>query len=372
MNQADCVNDSRRKKRATGSRSSSNRLLVDGADRIQGTQVLLFLMHGTAVARQLIEARPELHWHVLAFDHFLLESLISELDEHLGDEVISKVNVYCTPDPPEIRFDTVILPTDSSGSSEFVRELLQASLRQLNRPGRLIVSTNNPKDHWLHEYLKKSCQKTTVLKDKSAVCYVSTPKTEIHDKQKNFRDEFAFRDADRLIRCVSRPGVFSHRRLDDGARALTKSLDLLARDPSFRTPQVIAELGCGCGAVTVAAALRFPDARVLGVDSHARAVQCTEDSAALNNAHNVSTMLSSNAVLPDAGWYDLILTNPPYYSNFRISELFLESASESLRPGGRLHLVTKLTEGHRQRMEELFGTVEQHAIGQYHVLVAHG
>ena len=48
--------------------------------------------------------------------------------------------------------------------------------------------------------------------------YVAT-KTEPLKKIKNFECEFAFRDRGRLIRAVSRPGVFSHRSIDAGCEA---------------------------------------------------------------------------------------------------------------------------------------------------------
>ena len=39
-------------------------------------------------------------------------------------------------------------------------------------------------------------------------------------------------------------------------------------------------MGCGSGAVSVAAAIEYPDATILAVDSDARAVECTQRSAA--------------------------------------------------------------------------------------------
>ena len=129
-------------------------------------------------------------------------------------------------------------------------------------------------------------------------------------------------------------------------------------------------MGCGCGSVATAVALRYPDAQVIAVDSHARAVQATEKTSEINGAENVSTILTSSGDVPQPGSHDLFLCNPPYYSDYRISELFLKAAEESLRIGGRIHLVTKQIEWHHNRLIEIFANADVHEIGDYHVVTA--
>ena len=87
-------------------------------------------------------------------------------------------------------------------------------------------------------------------------------------RPKNFRCEFAFRDRGRLIHAVSRPGVFSHREIDPGARQLMAAMEIAAGDR-------VLDIGCGSGTVSFAAAFRAEGVEVLAVDSHARAVECT-------------------------------------------------------------------------------------------------
>jgi 16S rRNA (guanine1207-N2)-methyltransferase len=52
-----------------------------------------------------------------------------------------------------------------------------------------------------------------------------------------------------------------------------------------------------------------------------------------------------------------VLTNPPYYSNYRIAELFLEGAHHALKPGGRVQVVTKNAEWYQEQMPRLFDQV---------------
>lgn len=352
-------------------RGVADRLILAQADKILPGNVLMILTTGTALGKHLIRERPEVIWKIFTCEHFYLTAIVNALSDDDDVAADSDVELFCTPDLPPGEFDTVVFPTDSKSSAELTRDLLQAAANQLKPGGRLIVSSNNPKDHWLHQHLKDTIGRTTVVQDKHGVCYISR-QSDQKNKQKCFRNEFAFRDGERLIRCVSRPGVFSHRRVDAGARALIRSLDLVAEYPKFRKKPVrkIVEMGSGCGSVSTAAALRFPDASVLAVDSHARAVQATQETAALNDATNVSAMLTSNGVVPDAGQHDVFLCNPPYYSDFRISELFLQSAAETLRPGGLVHVVTKRLDWHENRMIELFANATPHKFGQYDVIVS--
>lgn len=353
-------------------RGIADRLILEQVDEILPGNALLVLLNSTALARHLTNQCPRINWTIFTFEHFYLSATVNALSEE--DETVdseTSIELFCNPDLPPGEFDTIIIPTDAKSSSEVTRDVLQAANNQLKPSGRLIISTNNPRDHWLLNHLKETFGRTTIIKHKEGVCYIARKRTE-PVKQKHFDCEFAFRDGETLIRCVSRPGVFSHRRVDAGARALVRSLDLLADDPKWKgkTPQRIVEMGCGVGSVATAAALRYPKAQVIAVDSHARAVQATERTAALNGATNVSAILNSSGNVPQPGTHDIFLCNPPYYSDYRISEIFLQAAEESLRIGGRIHLVTKQIEWHHNRMIEIFANAEVVKIGDYHIVTA--
>lgn len=344
-------------------RNHSDQLLVTHSSEILPGRAMLILLNGTGLATQLIAARPEVEWLLHTFEHLFVGSASESLMEATDIPDTTPIELFCTPDLPNEEVQTVILSTDSRGSGELLRDLVQSSLSRLAAGGRLLVSTNNPKDHWLHEHLKSVCGRVTVHRENRGVCYVAR-KSDTAGKQKSYTAEFAFRDGERLVACVSRPGVFSHRRVDGGARGLVRSLEHVTSPPAS-----IVEMGCGCGAAAVAAAIRFPAATVLGIDSHARAVHSTELTADANKVANLAVRLTSDGVVPNAGTWDLFLCNPPYYSDFRISELFLQSALDALRPGGRVHLVTKLTDWHGSRMEELFNDVQTAEYGEYSVLM---
>ena len=347
-------------------RNASDRVVLESVDGILGPSVLLVLQNGTRLASELMKSAPEFRWEIFTFEHFLLTSLIDQMEEQGGDSPDITAELHCAPDLPDSTFDTIILPTRAGGAAELTRDLLQQAANRVKPNGRVLVSTDNPKDSWLQKQLKSVFGRVTVEKHKDGVCYIARRRP-TPGKQKEFRADYAFRDQERLIQCESRPGVFSHRKVDGGARSLIRSLDRLP--PDFN-PQRIVDMGCGCGAVSVAAALRFPKAEVLAVDSNVRAIEATEGTAKRNGVTNLKVMLSCHAVLPDEGSWDLYLTNPPYYSDYRISELFLQSAAVSLHRGGHLHLVTRLTDWHVDRMTEMFPDAQAENIGEYDVIMA--
>jgi 16S rRNA (guanine1207-N2)-methyltransferase len=156
------------------------------------------------------------------------------------------------------------------------------------------------------------------------------------------------------------PGCFCHRRPDAGGLALAEvAARLLGDHPSMLT---CLDMGCGCGLVglLVADALRrqgTPFALTL-IDSHARAIAAAKENAA--RAGIEAEFLLSDDGLPRGrvGEYDLFVGNPPYYSDYRIAEVFLETAYRALKPGGVCLTVVKTATGLLALQEKYFRTAE--------------
>src|SRR6202011_4761030 len=78
------------------------------------------------------------------------------------------------------------------------------------------------------------------------------------------------------LRFLSRPGVFSYGRFDNGARALVETADI-------HPGESILDLGCGCGTNGVIAGLRAGEAgHVTFVDSNVRAAALADLNARAN------------------------------------------------------------------------------------------
>ena len=77
-------------------------------------------------------------------------------------------------------------------------------------------------------------------------------------------------------RFISRPGVFTYGRFDDGARAMVETAVLKPGDR-------VLDLGCGCGVAGVFASQQTgPEGHIAFVDSNIRAVALTELNARAN------------------------------------------------------------------------------------------
>jgi 16S rRNA (guanine1207-N2)-methyltransferase len=271
------------------------------------------------------------------------------------------LQLVCQPAPPAAEVDLVVWLFHHQDEAELTREMLQLGHQRLAIGGRMVAAIDRPDDQWLHEVLKDTFAKVTRRTSPAGVVYLAT-KTQPLRKVKDYVCNLAFRDGERLIQLRTRPGVFSHRQVDGGARALLK----VETDPALN----ILDIGCGSGAVGIAAALRNPNAKVLAIDSNPRAIEATEWGCQSNGVVNLTAALDCDGASVPTGQFDLVLTNPPYFSNYRIADLFLTIARRALAPGGRLLLVTKTPRWFLDHLGDGWREVATGQVGQYVVLSA--
>ena len=159
----------------------------------------------------------------------------------------------------------------------------------------------------------------------------------------------------------SYPGCFCHRRLDEGGLALAEvvSRELATREHSAE-PLRILDMGCGCGLVSCLIASVVPNTALTLIDSHARAVE-----AAMENVKSFG--YDAEVVLADDGIaalknakhrFDVFVGNPPYYSDYRIADLFLDTAKKALKWGGVCYTVCKNAAGLEPIQKRYFPEVE--------------
>ena len=269
-------------------------------------------------------------------------------------------DVGIAPDLPEGPWDLVLLPFERNGVVELLRERLRFALAHLKPGGLLFTSTDNPRDRFLREEVLELFGSATTQREPSGrggVAYIARRPQKPKLREKPTERAFTVREGESVLSFVSRPGVFCHGRLDAGTRVLLSCMYV-------GQARRIADFGCGVGVIGLIAALRGPEARVTLVDSSARSVQCAQRNiASLGLAGRCETLLTADPLRDLEGGYDLVLSNPPYYGNYRIADLFLKTAAKVLIPGGRLALVTKGAEWYTAAMKQLFGNVaprEQH------------
>ena len=259
---------------------------------------------------------------------------------------LANLTLGCSSDFPPQSVDLAALPLSAQGEAELTRELLQEAHQRLKTGGVLMASTDNPHDRWLHEEMRILFATVTRRESSRGTVYLARRERPLK-RVRNFRCEFVFRDRDRLIRAVSRPGVFSHREVDPGARQLMAAMEIAAGDR-------VLDMGCGSGTVSLAAAFRAEGVWVVAVDSHARAVECTALGARRNGLGNVTVEHGARGPHSGRGTFDVVVANPPYYAGFRIAQFFLEVGRAALRPGGRIFVVSKQPEWYAEYMPQWF------------------
>lgn len=274
----------------------------------------------------------------------------------------STVTTICQPDFPDRTYDAILIPVRHDGDAELMRDYLQQAYVALREGGTLWTATNNPQDSWLRENIDKVFGSTRLVHSCDDGCvYKAVRKDELR-RTRRFAAEVTFRFEDRVLKVITRPGVFAHRKIDTGVRAILKVMQI-------EDGEDVLEIGAGSGALSLAAAVSSPSGRVSSVDSNCRAIQCLRESAALNQLHNIEALVAHDGGGID-NQVDVCLANPPYYASFRIAELFLNIAQRALRPNGRLYLVTKFPKWYVENLHRWFEQGEIQQVGHYYVVRA--
>lgn len=261
-------------------------------------------------------------------------------------------------------FQTVLFPVPKHGERELKLDLLDQAQHILQPRGLLIALSEYRRDDLMPKAIKKvfgKCSETASSRDGS-IFWAAREK----DKQRRRHEvKFHARIGEGPSHAfVSRPGVFSYGRMDDGARAL---LEVAA----IEAGNAILDLGCGVGTNGIIAADRAGiGATITFVDSNVRAIALTELNAAANGLTNYKCYASSTMQGLPRRSFDVILANPPYFAASAIARMFIDGSKPLLKEGGRLYLVTKQVEHVAPLMVEAFGDVDAYETRGYTVIEA--
>ena len=158
-------------------------------------------------------------------------------------------------------------------------------------------------------------------------------------------------------------GLFSPEHVDRGTLAMLSAAVLT---PGMK----VLDLGCGCGVVGIAAAKKCGAENVWMLDANPLAVDTAARNAERNGVSGVHIVLSDGFRTLDEAGFDLILSNPPYQSDFSVAKHFIEKGFNRLRIGGSMVMVTKRLEWYRNKLRAVFGGVHVRQIERYWVFEA--
>jgi 16S rRNA (guanine1207-N2)-methyltransferase len=319
--------------------------------------VALGSLRETAELLAALESEPTVCYQM---DLYQAERLREELAaRQRADQVTAAADLWDLP----AHFQTVLYPA-AKGSERFLKvDMVEQAFHLLRPCGNLLVWSPYENDRLFPELLKKVFGRHhAVQTDEGTLCWSSRQK----DLPRR-RHEMTFHariGAGPSLTFLSRPGVFSYGRMDDGARAL---VEVMTIEPGDR----ILDFGCGCGTNGVFAGLRSgPSGHVTFVDSNLRAVALAEYNARTQGLPSFTTVAARcGEGLPEGG-LDVMLANPPYYAQHSIAAMFIERARTLLRPGGRMYLVTRQADQVGPLVADAFGRADVAERRGYVVLCA--
>lgn len=159
------------------------------------------------------------------------------------------------------------------------------------------------------------------------------------------------------------PSLFSPAAPDRGTMAM---LSVVPLEPGMR----VLDLGCGYGIVGITAAKKCGDENVWMCDIDPLAVSVAGENTLRNGVPRTHVILSDNVTAVETSGFDLILSNPPYQSDFSIARRFIEKGFNRLAIGGKMFMVTKRKAWYRNKLVSIFGGVIIHEIDGYYVFEA--
>lgn len=263
-------------------------------------------------------------------DLYHAERLRAELRQRsLPASVVASADLWDLP----ADFQTVVYPAPQAGERSLKIDMVEQAFHVLRPHGQLIALSPYANDQLFPGLLKKvfGAVHVTAVAHQGAVFWCQRER-----ERPRRRHEITFQarvGAGPSLRFLSRPGVFSYGRFDEGARALVETMRIEHGDR-------ILDLGCGCGTNGIFAG-RQSEGRVAFVDSNLRAVALADQNARANGLADFVVRGSALVGGVPEDSFDVVLANPPYFGQGTIAQRFLDCSLRLLRPGGQLYLVTK-------------------------------
>lgn len=157
--------------------------------------------------------------------------------------------------------------------------------------------------------------------------------------------------------------LFSPNAVDTGTLAMLSKIN-------FKENDKVLDLGCGYGVVGILAAKLTTPQNVVMCDISPTAIKYSKINAALNCVPDIDIQLSNGFENISYNDFTLILSNPPYHTDFSVAKHFIETSFHKLVVGGRIVLVTKRLSWYKNKIISTFGGVKIYEINGYYIFIA--
>ena len=162
---------------------------------------------------------------------------------------------------------------------------------------------------------------------------------------------------------VTNDECFSPKNADKGTIAMLSVCTINEGD-------TVIDLGCGYGTVGIWAAHHTAPENICLLEINKAALECARKNAVLNGFECLNIIESNGYENLDRAGFDVILSNPPYHTDFSVAKMFIEKGFNRLKVGGRMYMVTKRLDWYKNKLASVFGGVKVNEIDGYYVFIA--
>ena len=157
--------------------------------------------------------------------------------------------------------------------------------------------------------------------------------------------------------------LFSPRNVDIGTLSMIDEVN-------FENENKILDLGCGYGFVGILAAKIIGEDKVVMCDIDTEAVEMSKHNAVLNNVENINIIQSDGLKNIADKDFSMILSNPPYHTDFSVAKHFIESGFYKLALNGKFIMVTKRLDWYKNKLSSVFGGVKVKEKNGYYIFIS--
>ena len=157
--------------------------------------------------------------------------------------------------------------------------------------------------------------------------------------------------------------LFSPRNVDIGTLYMIDEVN-------FENENKILDLGCGYGFVGILAAKIIGEDKVVMCDIDTEAVEMSKHNAVLNNVENINIIQSDGLKNIADKDFSMILSNPPYHTDFSVAKHFIESGFYKLALNGKFIMVTKRLDWYKNKLSSVFGGVKVKEKNGYYIFIS--
>lgn len=163
--------------------------------------------------------------------------------------------------------------------------------------------------------------------------------------------------------CETGEYYFSPKGVDRGTRLMLETVPVANGDK-------VLDLGCGYGVVGIYAAKKLGGENVVMCDILEDAVALSTENLTRNGIEGVRVLQSDGVRSIEDRDFTLILSNPPYHTDFSVAKEFIEDGFKRLKVGGRMALVTKRLDWYRNKLKTVFGGVKVFEKEDYYIFLS--